>query len=98
MSELTKNDNNNNDNSPLGGLSTNGQSATHPPLCLLCVCAMSHVFVLFILSFPPPQIEDSYRKQVTIDGETCFLDILYVSSPTIPSSSPPRSSIHDMFC
>lgn len=28
-------------------------------------------------SFPyPPHLQDSYRKQVVIDGETCLLDIL----------------------
>ena len=29
-----------------------------------------------LLSFSDPTIEDSYRKQVTIDSETCLLDIL----------------------
>lgn len=27
-------------------------------------------------SFPSPDLQDSYRKQVVIDGETCLLDIL----------------------
>lgn len=27
-------------------------------------------------SFPSPGLQDSYRKQVVIDGETCLLDIL----------------------
>lgn len=26
--------------------------------------------------FPSPGLQDSYRKQVVIDGETCLLDIL----------------------
>jgi GTPase KRas protein len=36
------------------------------------------LFVLISLSPPPPDptIEDSYRKQVSIDEETCLLDIL----------------------
>ena len=44
---------------------------------------ISHVLSLktfyFLYSFVDeydPTIEDSYRKQVVIDGETCLLDIL----------------------
>ena len=34
-----------------------------------------------------PTIEDSYRKQVVIDGETCLLDILDTAGQEVNNSS-----------
>ena len=45
---------------------------------IYCLTKLS-IFPLFLYSFVDeydPTIEDSYRKQVVIDGETCLLDIL----------------------
>lgn len=36
----------------------------------------SSFFVFSFVDEYDPTIEDSYRKQVVIDGETCLLDIL----------------------
>ena len=54
----------------------------HAPLpflfCPLCPCVTSHRCCASLLCQDEydPTIEDSYRKQVVIDGETCLLDIL----------------------
>ena len=38
-------------------------------------CFISQLITSFVDEYDPT-IEDSYRKQVVIDGETCLLDIL----------------------
>ena len=43
---------------------------------VVCVDVSLRIVVYSFVDEYDPTIEDSYRKQVVIDGETCLLDIL----------------------